>query len=340
MHFLQCLDASHELEGVMTRVVSTNVTFEGTPLIQDTRSMVQQSKVGITRSAVDGALVLEYEDMFTDKCWKSSRSHCLCLGRVEIPKVRLFPSVLAPQIGLIGDFEGEPGMSTSRPSIGSVRTSTSGHAAEELTSSRIDSPPWRVSNRNSLHNNDGTDVINFRAEGITVNDLKHVGSRTFFLESTKVLMYILTISERTLQSESNRFCCHKARSRVNNEPFEDLVSAADLASMGSLEVIMDRREVLEERDAEVVLIGVRLCRQKPVVDGVRVERVPRRRVGGLHLLPFISIDIPSELDRSTPTSSPFVSGFKGGHEALRGTRASNQIGSVHKGKEVDILLTG
>ena len=57
----------------------------------------------------------------------------------------------------------------------------------------------------------------------------------------------------------------------------------------------------------MVLIRVRLCRQKPVVDGVWVERVTRRRVGGLNLLPFISIDIPSELDRSTPTSSTFVS---------------------------------
>ena len=59
MHFLQCLNASHELEGVMTRVVSMNMTFEGTLLNQDTRSMVQLAKVGITRSAVDGALVLE-----------------------------------------------------------------------------------------------------------------------------------------------------------------------------------------------------------------------------------------------------------------------------------------
>ena len=87
----------------------------------------------------------------------------------------------------------------------------------ELTSSRIDSPPWRVSNRNWSNNNDGTDVIDFRAGGLSVNDLKHVGSRTFFLESTEVLMYILTISERNLQSESNRFCSHKARSRVDND---------------------------------------------------------------------------------------------------------------------------
>ena len=198
----------------MTRVVSTDVTFEGTLLNQDTRSMVQQLKVGITRSAVDGALVLEYEDMFTGKRSKLSRSQCLCLGRIEISKVRRFPSVLAPQIGPIGDFEGEPVMSTSIPSKGFLRTSTSGHAVVELTSSRIDSPPWRVSNRNSSHNNDGTDVIDSRAKGISVNDLKHVGSRTFFLESTEVLMYILTISEGTVQSELNRFCCHKARGRA------------------------------------------------------------------------------------------------------------------------------
>ena len=266
MHLLQCPDARHELEGVMTRVVSTNVTFEGTLLNQDTRSMVQQSKVGITESAVDGAPVLEYEDMFTGKRSKLSRSQCLCLGRIEIPKVGRFPSVLAPQIGPIGDLEGEPVMSTSRPSIGFLRTSTSGHAVVELTSLRIDSPPWRVSNRNSSHNNYGTDVIDSRDEGISVNDLKHVGWRTFFLESTEVLMYILTISEGILQSESNHFCCPKAPSRVNNVRSEDLVSAADLASMGSLEIIMDRREVLEERDVKVVLIGVRLCWQKPVVD--------------------------------------------------------------------------
>ena len=147
-------------------------------------------------------------------------------------------------------------MSTSGPLIGFLRTSTIGHAVVELTSSRIDSPPWRVSNRTSSNNDDGTDVIDSRAEGISVNDLKHVGSRTFFLESTEVLMYILAISESTLQSESNRFCSHKARDCVDNDRLEDLVSAADLASMGSLEVIMDRREVLEERDVEVVLVDV------------------------------------------------------------------------------------
>ena len=67
MHFPQRLDASHELEGVMNRVVSRNVAFEGTLLKQNTRLMVEQSKVGITGPAIDGALVLEYEDMFRGK---------------------------------------------------------------------------------------------------------------------------------------------------------------------------------------------------------------------------------------------------------------------------------
>ena len=335
MHSLQCLDASHELEGVMTRVVSTDITVEGTLLNQDTRSMVQQSKVGITRSVVDGALVLEYEDMFTGKRSKLSRSQCLCPGRIEVPDARRFPNVLTPQIGLIGGLEGASVMSISSPSIGFLRSSTSGHAVVELTSSRIDSPPRRVGNRKSPYDNDGADVVHFRAEGISVDDLKHVGSRTLFLESTKVLMDILTISEGTLQ---NRFCSHKARSRVNNDRFEDLVSAADLASMCSLKVIVDRCEVLEERDVDLGLKGVQLHRQKPVIEGVRVERVARRRVGFLDLLPFVSIDVPSKLDRSTPMLSIFVSGLEGGHEVCRGTQAPNQFGGIHEREKIGILF--
>ena len=230
-------------------------------------------------------------------------------------------------------------MSTCGPSIGLLRTSTSSHAVVELTSSRIDSAPRCVSNRNSPNNDDGTDVINSRAEGIAVNDLKHFGSRTFFLELTGLWMHILAIGESTLQSESNRFCSHKARSRVDNDCIEDLISAAELASIGSLEVVMDRREVLEEQDVEDVPIDVRICRQKPVVDRVQVERVTRRQVAGLKLLPFIGVHIPSEFDRSTSTSPIFPSAFEGGHEVFRGIHASNQFSGVHERKEVDILLT-
>ena len=41
MHFPQRLDAGHELDGVMTRVVSMNIALEGTLLNQDTSSMVE-----------------------------------------------------------------------------------------------------------------------------------------------------------------------------------------------------------------------------------------------------------------------------------------------------------
>ena len=60
--------------------------------------MVEQSKVGNARRAVNGALVLEYEDMLTGKSSKLSRSQCLRLGRVEVPKVRRLPDGTVPQI--------------------------------------------------------------------------------------------------------------------------------------------------------------------------------------------------------------------------------------------------
>ena len=163
MHFLQRLDASHELEGVMTRVVSTNVAFEALLLNQDTRSMVEQSKVGITRPAVDGALVLEYEDVLTGKRSKLSPSQCLCLGQIKIQKVRRFSNVSVPQIYSIGDLEGERVMSTGGPSIGLLRTRTSSHDVVEPTISRMDSPTRCLGIGNSPNNDDDTDVVDSRA---------------------------------------------------------------------------------------------------------------------------------------------------------------------------------
>ena len=86
MYFPQGLDAGDELEGVLTRIVSTNIALEGTFLNQDTRFIVERSKVGIAGPAVDGALVLEYKNVLTGKSLKLSRSQCLRLGRVQIPK--------------------------------------------------------------------------------------------------------------------------------------------------------------------------------------------------------------------------------------------------------------
>ena len=146
VHLLQRFNSSHELEGVMARIVSKNMALEGTFLYQDTRSMVDQSKVGIARSPVNGALVLEHEDMLTGKSLKMSRSQCLRLGSEEIPKVRRLPDGTVPQIHSIGGLEGQRVISTGGPSVCLLRTGTSDTAVLELTSPRVDSPPRRVGN--------------------------------------------------------------------------------------------------------------------------------------------------------------------------------------------------
>ena len=69
--------------------------------------MVEQSEVGIARRAVDGAPILEYEDMLKGKSSKLFRSQCLRLGREEIPKGRRLPNGSVLQIHSIGGLEGQ-----------------------------------------------------------------------------------------------------------------------------------------------------------------------------------------------------------------------------------------
>ena len=88
-----------------------------------------------------------------------------------------------------------------------------------------------------------------------VGDLETACSRVC-LESTEVLMHRLTISEIVLQSESNCFCSHEARSFVDDDCLKNLVTAVHIASMGSLDVILDRRGVLEHQYVEVMLEDV------------------------------------------------------------------------------------
>ena len=101
----------------MARIVSTDIAFEGTFLNQDTRSMVDQSKIRIARPAVGRALVPEYEDMLTGKRSKLSRSQCLQLGRKEIPKVRRLPDGRVPEIRSMGGLEGQRVIPTGGPSV-------------------------------------------------------------------------------------------------------------------------------------------------------------------------------------------------------------------------------
>ena len=159
--------------------------------------MVDQSKIGIAGPAVDRAFVLEYEDMLTGRSSKLSRSECLRLGPKEMPRVRLLPDSRVPQIGSVGSLEGQRVMSTSGPSICQSGASTSGIAVVDLTSSRVDSPPGGVGDRNPPSNGDCAKIVGFRTEGVSVNDLKTVRSRVG-LKSTEVLMHIMFIGESAL----------------------------------------------------------------------------------------------------------------------------------------------
>ena len=155
-----------------------------------------------------------------------------------------------------------------------------------------------------------------------------------------MLIYILSIGESVVQSESNRPCSHKARGRVDNDCLANLVPAVDVASMGSFEILVDLREVLEHRRVEVMLVDVGIRRQEPVVNRIRMERVACGRIAVLELLPFIHKDISSKGDWSTPIPSIFVSAFERGREMLRSTQALSQISGVFERKKVELRFIG
>ena len=139
--------------------------------------MMDQPKIGITRPAVDRAVVLVYEDMLTGKSWKLSRSQCLRLGGVEIPKARLLPDGRVPQIRPTSGLEALRVMSTSSPSILLPPTRTGGIAVVKLTSWCVYSPPLGVGDRKPPSNDDHADVFVFRTEGVWIIDLESVRSR-------------------------------------------------------------------------------------------------------------------------------------------------------------------
>ena len=205
----------------------------------------------------------------------------------------------------------------------------------ELTSSRVDSPPGCVGDRNSPSNDDCADVVDSRTEGVSVNDLEAAFLRDD-LELTEVLMHILSIGESVLQGESYRLCSHEARGRVDNDCLENLVMAVDVALIGTFEVVLNWREVLEHRHVEAMSIGVRIRRQEALVDRIRMERVACGRTAGLELLPFIDKEISSKGNLWTPISSIFVRG----HEILRSTEASSQISGVFERKKVEVRFIG
>ena len=246
-----------------------DIALKGAILNQDPRSMIDQSRIGITRPAVDRVLVLEYEAMLTRKSWKLSRSQCLRLSVIEISKARLLPDGSVPQILSTSGLEGLRVMSTSSPSIVLTRTTTGGMAVKKLTSSRSRSPPWGLRDQKPPSNDDCPDFVITRTKGVSINDLESVRS-TIGLKLTKMLKHILPVGESNLQGDSNSLRSHEAGGCVDNDGVEDLVSTVYILSMGSLEVGLNWREVLEHRHVEVMLISVRICRQEPQVYRIQI----------------------------------------------------------------------
>ena len=146
--------------------MSTDDAFEGAFLNQDPRSMINLSKIWITRPAVDRALVLECKYMLTGKGSMLSSCQCLQLGGLEVPEALLLPDGRVPQIPSTTGLEVLCIKAASSPTVLLTPMRTGGIAVVKLTSSRVDSPPWGVTDREPPSHNDRADVIVSRARGV------------------------------------------------------------------------------------------------------------------------------------------------------------------------------
>ena len=137
------------------------------------------------------------------------------------------------------------------------------------------------------------------------------------LNSTKVLMQILSIGESTLQGESNCLCSQKTRRRVDKDSVKGRVLPVYIPSMSSLEVSLDRREELEHWSVVVLWINLQIFRQEPVFKAVRMKRVTRGRTPGFQFFSFMDVSISSKGILPAPViPESIVSTFEAGHELL------------------------
>ena len=110
--------------------------------------------------------------------------------------------------------------------------------------------------------------------------------------------------------------------------------------MGSLVVGLTPREVLEHRQVELMSVSVGIRQQESLVNRIPMKRVARGQTAGLELLSLSDINISSKRNFSTPVLPVFISAFPGGHEILRSSQASSQIGGVFERKKVDVPFVG
>ena len=114
-----------------------------------------------------------------------------------------------------------------------------------------------------------------------------------------------------------------------------------IASMGSLEVGLNRRKQVEHRHIEVALINVRIWQQEPEVEKIWVKPVACGRTAGFELFWFIDIHISSIGNLLAPVMSMvFIPTSPRGHEVLRTPQTSGKICTIFEREKADIPFVG
>ena len=117
MHVSQRSGTGYPLEYVVSSIMSTDVAFEGMLLDEGSRSMIDQSKIGVTGSPISRALVFENEYTLAGKGSMLPNTQRPRSGSAEIPKTRMLPYGLVPNVGSKSGPEGLCIVPTSSPSI-------------------------------------------------------------------------------------------------------------------------------------------------------------------------------------------------------------------------------
>ena len=161
------------------------------------------------------------------------------------------------------------------------------------------------------------------------------------LKSTEMLMHVLLVGESTLQGQLKRLCSLKAPRRVDNDSVEDTLSPVYILLMSSLEVSLHRRGEFEHRHVQVVSINIRIWRQEPVFERIRMKWVTRGRTAGVELLSFVDIHISSKGPQAAPIiPEVIISTFPGRHEVLRSSQMLDNISTILEGEKAGIPFVG
>ena len=266
--------------------MSTDLALRGALPHETPGSMRHQSKVRITGLTIKRGFVFENEHIIPGERSMLSDSQCASPGSVEFPNAQRLPRFVIPDVVARRKLKRVIIGLTGRPSILLVVVSI---FVEELAEHGVDSPPSSIGNREPSGDNDRAYVPGVVDVAIPIDDLEHLSPR-IALKSTKVLVHVLPVGERTLQGESNRLCGYETHCSVNNDNVEiQFMWIVYIVPMCLFEVVIESSEVLEHRNAVIVSIFVGIGWQIPVIEGVWVERIGSRRFLVVEFLPCVDI---------------------------------------------------